>query len=136
MRAGAGIGWPGGAYPVEVVLADVELDGELSPSVLHVAVGRAGLVFLFALGEGATWRVLGTRPAGTAHTPFGQPGEAVPVPDVQRLLDDAGLGVRVRTLAWSARVPLQHRFARHFRKGPISSPETPPTRTRPPRPRA
>ncbi|MGH3333696.1 MAG: FAD-dependent monooxygenase, partial [Nocardioidaceae bacterium] len=113
----AGIGWQGGSYREEVVLADVELDGGLTPGVLHVVAGRQGLVFLFALGEGATWRVLATRPCRADDVPFGQPGREVPASDVQRLLDVSGLEATVTELRWSAQVRLQHRLADSFRNG-------------------
>ncbi|GAA3715430.1 FAD-dependent monooxygenase [Terrabacter ginsenosidimutans] len=119
VRRLTGVGWQGGQYGQEVVLADVELDGGLAPGMLHVAAGRHGLVFLFALGEGATWRLLGTRPAGPdGEGAFGQPAGDVSVVEVQRLLDDSGIGVRVTEQVWSARVPLQHRIASSFRQGP------------------
>jgi 2-polyprenyl-6-methoxyphenol hydroxylase-like FAD-dependent oxidoreductase len=117
LRGVAGIGWQGGPYREEVVLADAELDGELTPGVLHVAAGRAGLVFVFALGEGATWRILLTRPGRDGHTPFGQPGITVPATDIQDVLDAAGLRVTVSELRWSAQVRLQHRLAESFRQG-------------------
>ena len=117
VREVAGIDWQGGFYREEVVLADVELDGPLAPGVLHVVAGRPGLVFLFALGEGAAWRILATRRGGAGDTPFGQPGEEVPASDIQRLLDAAGLDIMVRELAWSSRVRLQHRLAGSFRQG-------------------
>ncbi|MDO8150943.1 FAD-dependent monooxygenase [Isoptericola sp. b408] len=117
VRRIAGVGWRGGPYREEVVLADVELDAALAPGLLHVVVGRPGLVFLFALGEGATWRVLATR-ATTGHgAPFGQPGEPVPASEVHRLLEAAGLPAAVTDLRWSARVRLQHRMAGAFRRG-------------------
>ncbi|GAA2017944.1 FAD-dependent oxidoreductase [Terrabacter terrae] len=120
VRRLAGIGWRGARYAQEVVLADVELDGELSPGVLHVVAGPRGLVFLFALGEGATWRLLGTRAAPHEERgAFGPPGGEVPVAEVQRLLDEAGLGVLVVEQVWSSRVPLQHRLATSFRSGPV-----------------
>ncbi|WP_020145312.1 FAD-dependent monooxygenase [Terracoccus sp. 273MFTsu3.1] len=120
LRRLTGIGWQGGRYGQEVVLADVELDGGLAPGMLHVAAGTHGLVFLFALGEGATWRLLGTRPAAPeGQGAFGQPSGEVPVVEVQRLLDDSGLRVRVTEQVWSARVPLQHRIASSFRQGPV-----------------
>lgn len=50
LREIADIGWQGGSYREEVVLADAELDGDLAPGVLHVVAGRAGLVFLFPPG--------------------------------------------------------------------------------------
>lgn len=119
VRSLMGTGWHGGTYREEVVLADVELDGGLAPGVLHVAAGRRGLVFVFALGEGATWRVLATRPTGAGDLPFGQPGPAVPAEEVQELLDGGGLPARVASLRWSAVVRLQHRLARSFRQGPF-----------------
>ncbi len=117
VRRAAGIAWRGGAYHEEVLLADAELDGALTPGVLHVVAGREGLVFVFALGETATWRILATRPGSGAGASFGQPGEPVPASDVQRVLDGAGLGARVAGLSWSARVGLQHRLAGSFRRG-------------------
>jgi 2-polyprenyl-6-methoxyphenol hydroxylase-like FAD-dependent oxidoreductase len=65
----SGAQWRGAPYRVEAVLADVELGRALEPGVLHVAVGDAGLVFLFALGEGAPWRMLATRPAVPGRMP-------------------------------------------------------------------
>ncbi|HEU5349376.1 MAG TPA: FAD-dependent monooxygenase, partial [Ktedonobacterales bacterium] len=62
VRRAAGIGWHGGPYHQEVVLADLELDANLAHGVAHVVAGRRGLLFLFALGESATWRLLATRP--------------------------------------------------------------------------
>jgi 2-polyprenyl-6-methoxyphenol hydroxylase-like FAD-dependent oxidoreductase len=119
VRDAARIAWDGGAYREEVVLADLELEAGLAPDVLHVVTGRRGLIFLFALGEGATWRLLGTRPARTGDQPFGQLGEQVPPAEVQTLLDDAGVPARIRDMAWSARVRLQHRVASRFRRGPL-----------------
>nr|WP_275588472.1 FAD-dependent monooxygenase [Microlunatus panaciterrae] len=119
VRSVAGIGWRGAPYREEVVLADVELDAGLTPDVLHVVADRAGLVFLFALGEGATWRLLATRPARGGHTPFGQPGHQVPQVEVQAILDGAGLAATVTDLRWSAQVRLQHRLAEAFSSGPL-----------------
>lgn len=117
VRSLAGIGWRGAPYSEEVVLADVELDGDLDPGVLHAVPGRDGLVFVFALGEGASWRLLATRPRTGDDLAFGQPGPPVPLRHVQRLLRDAGLPACVSELRWSARVPLQHRLATAFRDG-------------------
>ncbi|WP_328531274.1 FAD-dependent monooxygenase [Nocardioides sp. NBC_00368] len=119
VRDSAGIAWEGGPYREEIVLADLELEAGLTPDVLHVVAGRRGLLFLFALGEGATWRLLGTRPARDGGQPFGQPGEAVPAAEVQALIDDAGLEAQAREMPWSASVRLQHRVARRFRQGPL-----------------
>jgi len=117
VRKLAGIGWPGGRYREEAILADVELEGLAPSDTLHVAAGRGGLCFLFALGEGSTWRMLATRRSG--DPPFLGPGSRVRAPDVQRLLDAAGLQVAVINLGWSERVSLQYRLAAAFRDGPV-----------------
>lgn len=117
VRGCAGIDSRGAPYREQVVLADLELDGELDPDGVHISPGRAGLVFLFALGEGATWRLLATRPSEHVREAFGQPGAPVAAPELQAVLDAAGLPARVRHVAWSAEVPLQHRIADRFRSG-------------------
>jgi 2-polyprenyl-6-methoxyphenol hydroxylase-like FAD-dependent oxidoreductase len=117
VRTQAGIGWPGRAYPVEVVLADVELKDDLPGDAARVAAGRRGLVFAFRLGERATWRLLATRTAGPDPSPPGQLGPPVPAAEVQALMDEAGLDVRIAELAWSSRVRLQRRVADRFGRG-------------------
>ena len=117
VRAMAGVGWPGRPYPVEVVLADAELDAELAGDAARVVAGGPGLLFAFPLGELATWRLLATRPAGGDPLPFGQPGPPVPVAELQALMEQAGLSAQITRLAWSARVRLQHRVASRFRAG-------------------
>jgi len=120
VRGLVGASWRGGPYGVEAVMADLELDGPLDPGLLHVAVGSAGLVFLFALGEGATWRMLATRPAvPPPDARFGQLGPPVPEEEVARLVGEAGLGAAVREMRWSAQVPLQHRIAGTFGRGAL-----------------
>jgi 2-polyprenyl-6-methoxyphenol hydroxylase-like FAD-dependent oxidoreductase len=117
VRAQAGIGWPGRPYPVEIVLADAELSGDLASGAAHVVAGRHGLFFAFPLGEQASWRLLATRPGGPVRQPFGQPGAPVSAAELQRLMDQAGLPARLTRLAWSARVRVQHRVAERFRQG-------------------
>jgi 2-polyprenyl-6-methoxyphenol hydroxylase-like FAD-dependent oxidoreductase len=120
VRGLLGAQWRGGTYGVEAVMADLELDGSLDSGLLHVAVGQAGLVFLFALGEGATWRMLATRPAvPPPDARFGQLGPPVPAEDVARLVRESGLGAAVREVRWSAQIPLQHRIASTFGNDPI-----------------
>lgn len=117
VRRAAGIGWRGRVYGQEVVLADVELDADLARGVAHVVARRRGLVFVFALGEGATWRLLATQPTGTDPLSFGQPGPPVPTARMQAILDDAGLDVRITEQVWSARYRVQHRVATSLRRG-------------------
>jgi 2-polyprenyl-6-methoxyphenol hydroxylase-like FAD-dependent oxidoreductase len=117
VRRAAGIGWRGGPYGQEVVLADLELDADLARDVAHVAIGRRGLLFLFVLGERATWRLLATQPARPDPPPFGEPGPPVPPTHLQALLDDTSLNARIMRVEWSGQYPLQHRLATRLRQG-------------------
>ena len=119
VRSRTGIAWPGGTYRPEAVLADVDLAGNLAVGVTHVAAGRRGLLFLFALGEGAPWRLLGTRAAGRDAGPPGRSGPAVPDDELQQMIDDAGIAARLTRVAWSTRVRLQHRVAERYRVGGV-----------------
>lgn len=119
VRRAAGLGWQGGTYLQEVVVADVELDAEFTPTAAHAVAGPGGVLFLFALGERATWRLLCTRRRRGVDGPTGQPDGAVPAQDLQDLIDGAGLAARVSDVAWSARVPLERRVATAYRAGPL-----------------
>ncbi|MCU1447431.1 FAD-dependent monooxygenase [Cryobacterium sp.] len=120
-------GWLGGDFAEDAVIADLELGPPLPPAppvtlepeVVHVVVGRRGLVILFNRGERATWRMLATHRAGAVREPFGQPAPPVPAEELQRLLDESGLPTHVDAVAWSARVRLQHRIASRFSRGPL-----------------
>jgi hypothetical protein len=102
---------------VEVVLADAELDADLADGAAHVVAGRQGLLFVFPLGEHATWRLLATRAATGDRVPLGQFGPPVPAAELQWLLDEAGLGAQIINLAWSSQVRVQHRVAERFHHG-------------------
>jgi 2-polyprenyl-6-methoxyphenol hydroxylase-like FAD-dependent oxidoreductase len=117
VRAQAGLGWTGRVYPVEVVLADAELDGALPGDAAQVVAGRGGLLFAFRLGERATWRLLATRPATPGRLEPGSFGPPVSAVDLQVLMDQAGLDVRITDLRWSSRVTVQRRVASRFRRG-------------------
>jgi 2-polyprenyl-6-methoxyphenol hydroxylase-like FAD-dependent oxidoreductase len=121
VRRALHIGWPGGTYDREVVLADLDLagdDGGLEPGVAHVSAVRGGLVFLFAQGERARWRLLATRPA-TGGLRQGAAGPEVPTAELSDLIREAGLGADIAAVAWSSRVALQHRIAERYRRGRV-----------------
>jgi hypothetical protein len=117
VRAQAGLGWTGRVYPVEVVLADAELDGDLPGDAAQVVAGRSGLLFAFRLGERATWRLLATRPATPGRLEPGSFSPPVSAIDLQALIDEASLDARITDLRWSARVMVQRRLASRFRRG-------------------
>jgi 2-polyprenyl-6-methoxyphenol hydroxylase-like FAD-dependent oxidoreductase len=117
VRAQAGLRWTGRVYPVEVVLADAELDADLPGDAAQVVAGRGGLLFAFRLGEQATWRLLATRPATPGRLEPGSFGPPVSAVDLQALMARAGLDARITDLRWSARVMVQRRLASRFRRG-------------------
>jgi 2-polyprenyl-6-methoxyphenol hydroxylase-like FAD-dependent oxidoreductase len=117
VRAQAGLDWTGRVYPVEVVLADAELDGDLPGDAAQVVAGRSGLLFAFRLGERATWRLLATRPATPGWLEPGSFGPPVSAIGLQALIDEADLDARITDLRWSARVMVQRRLASRFRRG-------------------
>lgn len=119
VRARLGIGWPGGSYRREIVLADLDLADRLEPGVAYVTLGRGGLVFLFALGEHAQWRLLATRPCGTDRLLPGEDGPPLRADELQNVLDEADVPARVRSVAWSTRVRVQHRVAGRYRQGRV-----------------
>jgi 2-polyprenyl-6-methoxyphenol hydroxylase-like FAD-dependent oxidoreductase len=118
MRRLAGVGWRGGSYAQEIVLADLELEADLA-SEAHVVTGRDGLLFVFAPGEGATWRLLATRSRRGAADHSDAPGGAVSIDELQGLLDRAGLQAHVDDVTWSSRVHLEHRIASQYRHGSL-----------------
>ena len=83
---------PGGPTPWRSCSLTPNSTGDLAGDSAHVVAGRHGLVFVFRLGERATWRLLATRPAGADRLPFGQPGPPVPAAELQALLDRSGPG--------------------------------------------
>ncbi|MDF2980145.1 MAG: monooxygenase FAD-binding protein [Actinomycetospora sp.] len=118
VRTLAGIPVASEPYRQEVLLADVDLAADhgagLEPGVAHVTAARSGLLFVFALGERAPWRVLATR-AATGADPHHPPDRD----ELQHLLDTSGSGFRVDRVAWSDRIRLARRLARHYRRGPV-----------------
>ncbi|WP_232498986.1 FAD-dependent monooxygenase [Agromyces humatus] len=120
VRSVMGATWSGAPYRVEALLADLELQDAPEPGMLHVAVNASGLAFLFALGEGSTWRMLATRPAEPdPSAAFGQLDLPAPADDVRRLLEESSLAATISDVRWSARIPLQRRVAKPFRRGAL-----------------
>lgn len=110
----------GGGYRQSVLLADVEVAGAPPADQAHVYVGGRGLLFLFAGGERAPWRLIaGSRGRREAATPAETPVETpVDAEDVQKTVAALAPGrVAVTKVAWAAEIPLQHRLADSYRHG-------------------
>jgi 2-polyprenyl-6-methoxyphenol hydroxylase-like FAD-dependent oxidoreductase len=110
VRRQAGVAFKGGHYRRSVLLADIDLDGELADRAAHVFVGPQGVLILIAIGEHARWRLLVVQASRAA-------GATAPAADdVRAIIETASRGrVRVHKVAWTMQVPLQHRLAATFR---------------------
>ena len=113
VRRHAGVAFKGGAYRRSVLLADIELDGGLPSDAAHVFVGPDGVLAAFAAGEHAPWRLLLVQDPRSG-------GTAAPAAELRATAEALSAGrVRVREVAWTARIPLQHRLAATFRSGRV-----------------
>lgn len=113
VRRQAGVAFRGGEYRRSVLLADIDLDGDLADQAAHVFVGRKGVLILVAVGEHARWRLLVVQPSRAAA------GATAPAADDVRAIVQTASGGRIwaRKVAWTALIPLQHRLAATFRSG-------------------
>jgi 2-polyprenyl-6-methoxyphenol hydroxylase-like FAD-dependent oxidoreductase len=110
VRRQAGVAFKGGDYRRSVLLADLDLDGDLPDQGVHVFVGREGVLILIAIGEHARWRLLVVQANRAA-------GAGAPAADDVRAIVELASGgrVRARKVAWTTQIPLQHRLAATFR---------------------
>jgi hypothetical protein len=110
VRAQAGIGFEGYAYPQTFLLADLEVDG-LETGAVHTYMTGAGMLFFFPLGSPATWRMLAMRPPGAPHA-------EVELRLLQEIADTyAADRLVLRDPAWMTDFRLHNRGAAHYRAG-------------------
>jgi 2-polyprenyl-6-methoxyphenol hydroxylase-like FAD-dependent oxidoreductase len=113
VRRHAGVEFKGGAYRRSVLLADIDIDEDLPGDAAHVFVGPDGVLVAFAAGEHAAWRLLLVEDHRPGHTDD-------PEAEVRAAAEGLSAGrVRARRVAWTARIPLQHRLAATFRSGRV-----------------
>ncbi|MFF4257892.1 FAD-dependent monooxygenase [Streptomyces sp. NPDC001663] len=112
VRAQAGIGFEGYAYPQTFLLADLEVDG-LEPGAVHTYMSGAGVLLFFPLGSPATWRMLTMRPPGAPDT-------QVTLGLLQEITDRyAGDRLALRDPVWMTDFRLHNRGAARYRSGPF-----------------
>ncbi|MFI6466195.1 FAD-dependent monooxygenase [Streptomyces sp. NPDC050538] len=112
VRAQAGIGFEGYAYPQTFLLADLEVDG-LEPGAVHTYMTGSGMLFFFPLGSPATWRMLAMRPPGAPDT-------EVKLKVLQEIADrNTADGLVLRAPVWMTGFRLHNRGAAHYRSGPF-----------------
>jgi len=112
VRAQAGIGFAGYAYPQTFLLADLEVDG-LEPDAVHTYMSGPGVLFFFPLGSPATWRMLTMRPPQAPYTD-------VDLGLLQEITDQyAGDRLTLRDPVWMTDFRLHNRGAANYRSGPF-----------------
>ncbi|MCF1599285.1 FAD-dependent monooxygenase [Streptomyces muensis] len=112
VRAQAGIGFEGYAYPRTYVLADLDVGG-LEPGAVHSYMTRGGVLIFFPLGSPAPWRMLAVRPSDA-------PDGEVTLPLLRRIADRYGAdGSALRDPVWMTDFRLHNRGAGHYRSGPF-----------------
>lgn len=110
VRAQAGIGFDGYAYPQTFLLADLEVDG-LEPGAVHTYMSGEGMLFFFPLGSPATWRLLTMRPPEA-------PDAEVTLESLQQLADRYSTErLTLRDPVWMTDFRLHNRGATHYRAG-------------------
>jgi 2-polyprenyl-6-methoxyphenol hydroxylase-like FAD-dependent oxidoreductase len=112
----AGVAFKGGNYRSSVLLADIDVHGnlDLAGQAAHGFVGPDGVLILLAAGEHARWRLLVVQANRSG-------GAAQPAADNLRAAVEvlSGGRVRARRVAWTMQVRLQHRLAASFRAGRV-----------------
>jgi 2-polyprenyl-6-methoxyphenol hydroxylase-like FAD-dependent oxidoreductase len=120
VREGAGIPFEGGTYPQTFVLADLEVDGELSRGAAHSFIGGEGILLFFPLGMPATWRIVGMRPTSQEAGDREQETEPLTLGELQRICDRfTGGTLRLRDPVWLTYFRVHHRQAARYRSGRV-----------------
>ena len=110
VRAAAGIGFRGHAYPESFALADVRLTGDVPVGEILLCYARAGLLVVAPL-PGEDYRIV-----APVHDAPAQPSRAF----VQQLLDSRGFGparLVVEDVLWGSHFRIHHRVADTYRSG-------------------
>ncbi|MGH3462344.1 MAG: FAD-dependent monooxygenase [Kribbellaceae bacterium] len=110
VRRQVGVSFPGRAYRSTLLLADLDVDGELEPGTVHGFVGDPGILFLFPGPGRCPWRLL------TVGGHNGTPG----LTDLQAIADEfTGGSLRLRDLGWAETVRLRRGQATEYHRGRV-----------------
>jgi 2-polyprenyl-6-methoxyphenol hydroxylase-like FAD-dependent oxidoreductase len=119
VRREAGIAFIGSAYPERFLLADLDLDWDLSQDEGHVWIGDDGLVAVIPLPGEHRYRLIVPLPATESEIEYASE-EAVA--DRAEALLRSRTGIRLHRIGepvWASSFRISRRQAEHYRKGPI-----------------
>lgn len=117
IRHAARLSFDGDAYPQRFMLADVEIDGALTPDTVHAFPGIGGALLVLPLGTPRTWRLIAIDPRApdSSAAPTISP---LALDELQAFVDRlADRPLRLRDAAWITRFRLHHRQAERYRRG-------------------
>lgn len=108
-----------GFLPLPLLLADLDVEGDLAPDHLHGFLAGPGLLFLFPTPTGERWRLLTVLPRGPVSTSSdGDTGQGRA--GLQAVVDRFARGsLRVHEPEWSAHVRLRRGQAAGYRRGRV-----------------
>src|SRR5215212_4686258 len=119
VRHEAGIGFAGAAYPQRFLLADLDIDWDLSHDEGHIWIGDDGLVATIPLPGERRYRVIVPLPPAYAAKEY--PSEAEIAAEAETLLRQR-TGVSLRRIGdpvWASAFRIQRRQADRYRRGPV-----------------
>jgi 2-polyprenyl-6-methoxyphenol hydroxylase-like FAD-dependent oxidoreductase len=117
VRRQAGVAFPSRGYRPSLLLADLEIDGDLEPDALHGFVAGPGILFLFPSPTAASWRLLTVHPRNGGT---GRPGPSVDLATLQALVDPfTGGTLRLHDPAWTSEIRLRRGQATRYRTGRV-----------------
>jgi 2-polyprenyl-6-methoxyphenol hydroxylase-like FAD-dependent oxidoreductase len=119
VRHEAGIGFAGAAYPQRFLLADLDIDWDLSHDEGHIWIGDDGLVATIPLPGERRYRVI--VPLSPASAAKEYESEAEIASEAETLLRQR-TGVTLRRIGdpvWASAFRIQRRQADRYRRGPV-----------------
>ena len=120
VRRVAGIPFRMRPYRPSLVLADLDVEGELASGCFHGFVAGEGLLFLFPSHAAAGWRLLSVRPDHGSGIEAGTSDAPDALNELQVLVDRlTGGSLRLHAPVWSAHVRLRRGQAAQYRRGRI-----------------
>lgn len=122
VRKGLGLNFPGGKYAHEFVMADAEVDWDLSHDFLHAFLDDRGLGVYFPQRGTTQARVITVRPSGNVPAPVTTETTELPatLAEVEQGFRSAARReLHLKNPAWVTRFHVHHRCVNRFQVGRV-----------------